>query len=201
MRRHFALFLAPTFALIFAAPACSDAPEIPKPRAFPRVIYPEKRWTLFSEKGCPFEFEAPAYAVVEHDTTFFDQRAGSDCWFNLSVPSLNAKIFCSYYPIASRADFDKFVADAFTMTNKHTIKANYIDEIPIHRPADRVHGLVFAVEGPAASSYQFFLTDSTRHFLRGALYFETQSRPDSLAPVIGFMRADLEKLTATLRWR
>ncbi|MFN4080861.1 MAG: hypothetical protein ACK4NS_08160, partial [Saprospiraceae bacterium] len=81
MRRHFALFLAPTLALIFAAPACSDAPEIPKPRAFPRVIYPEKRWTLFSEKGCPFEFEAPAYAVVEHDTTFFDQRAGSDCWF------------------------------------------------------------------------------------------------------------------------
>lgn len=201
MRRYVSAVFTLALALALFEVSCSDPVEIPKPRAFPRVIYPEKQWTVFSEKGCPFEFEAPTYAKVERDTTFFDREAGSDCWFNLSVPALNAKIFCSYYPIASRADFDKFVSDAFAMTNKHTIKANYIDEIPIHRPEDRVHGLVFAVEGPAASSYQFFLTDSTRHFLRGALYFETQSRPDSLAPVIEFMRADLEKLTGTLRWR
>jgi gliding motility-associated lipoprotein GldD len=57
------------------------------------------------------------------------------------------------------------------------------------------------VEGAAASTYQYFLTDSTRHFLRGALYFNTQTRPDSLAPVISFMKKDLDRLVNTLQWQ
>jgi gliding motility-associated lipoprotein GldD len=86
------------------------------------------------------------------------------------------------------------------MTNKHTVKATYIDEQPIHRSADRVHGVIFNVEGPAASSYQFFLTDSTKNFVRGALYFNTVARPDSLAPVVKFMREDLNRMVTTLKW-
>ncbi|MCK6692215.1 MAG: gliding motility lipoprotein GldD, partial [Thermoanaerobaculia bacterium] len=106
----------------------------------------------------------------------------------------------SYYPITGRARFDELVQDAFTMAQKHNIKASFIEEIPIHRPADHVHGIVFAIEGAAASSYQFFLTDSTENFLRGALYFNTQARPDSLAPVLAFMRKDVNKIVETLRW-
>ena len=155
----------------------------------------------FEAGYCPFRFEMPTYATVERDTLFFEKRPESDCWFNLAIAPLNAKIHYSYYPITSRARFDELVGDAFTMTQKHNIKASYIEEVPIHRPADRVHGLIFEVEGPAASAYQFFLTDSTRHFLRGALYFNTQARPDSLAPVIEFVRQDLNRMVQTLTWK
>jgi len=71
----------------------------------------------------------------------------------------------------------------------------------VQRPAQRVYGIVYNVEGPAASPYQFFVTDSTHHFLRGALYFNTQARPDSLAPVAAFMKADVNRLIETLKWK
>ncbi len=181
--------------------ACEETVTAPKPRAYPRVIYPEKAYKPFDQGYCDFTFEQPVYAVVEHDTTYFDEKPASDCWFNLLVPQLNAKIYCSYYPISSRQVFDKLVADAFEMTNKHNIKASYIEEIPVHRPSAQVYGIVFHVEGAAASTYQFFLTDSTRNFVRGSLYFNTQARPDSLAPVVDFMKKDLDRMVNTFKWQ
>jgi gliding motility-associated lipoprotein GldD len=179
---------------------CGETLETPKPRAYPRIVYPEKHYRLFETGYCPLTFDAPDYAVVERDTTFFGEKPESDCWFNLFVPMLNARLYCSYNRISKSTSLDELVKDAFDMTNKHQIKASYIDEIPVHRKAERVHGILFQVEGPAASSYQFFVTDSTRHFLRGALYFNTQARPDSLAPVVAFMRADLDRMINTLTW-
>lgn len=180
--------------------ACNETVAVPKPRAYPRVLYPAKSYVPLGADYCDFTFERPAYASVERDTTFFDEKPESDCWFNLWAPQLNAKIYFSFNPISTRADFDELVKDAFEMTNKHNVKASYIEEIPVHRDADRVHGVIFNVEGPAASSYQFFLTDSTRHFLRGALYFNTQARPDSLAPVVAFMKQDINHIVQTLQW-
>ena len=180
--------------------ACEERIAVPKPRAYPRVVYPEKVYKNFDASYCAFTFEMPAYATIERDTAFFDEKPRDECWFNLNVPALNATIYCSYYPLNGRKDFDDLVRDAFEMTQKHNIKASYIEEIPVHRPVDRVHGVVFNVEGPAASSYQFFLSDSTRNFVRGALYFNTQARPDSLAPVVAFMKQDLNRLVETLRW-
>jgi gliding motility-associated lipoprotein GldD len=186
---------------VFFIVACEDYTPVPKPRAYPRVIYPEKIYKPFDASYCNLSFEMPAYATVEKDTSFFDEKPKDECWFNLDVKQLNAKIYCSYNPIHSRKDFDELVSDAFAMTNKHNIKANYIDEIQVYRPEAKVYGVIFNVEGAAASSYQFFLTDSTRNFLRGALYFNTRSRPDSLAPVIAFMKKDLDQLVGTLQWQ
>lgn len=190
----------PLLVIFLLMAACQESVPVPKPRAYPRVIYPEKAYIPFDQGYCNFTFDLPKYARVEHDTVFFNEKAKSDCWFNIRVPQLNAKIYCSYYPIASRKDFDELVKDAYELTNKHNVKASYIDEIPIKRDADHVYGVVFNVEGPAASSYQFFLSDSTRNFLRGALYFNTQARPDSLAPVVAFMRQDLDRMVQTLKW-
>ncbi len=192
-------FIIPLYCLLLLG-ACGEPTPVPKPRAYPRVDYPAKNYRLFNEGSCDFTFDMPEYAVVEHDTTFFDKKPDSDCWFNLLAPSLNAIIYCSYYPVTSRARFEELRADAYTLAQKHNIRASYIEEMVIHRPDDRVHGVLFNIEGQAASAYQFFLTDSTRHFVRGALYFKTQARPDSLAPVVDFMRKDVDRLAATLKW-
>lgn len=195
----YALFLM-GLAILTAGTSCGEDVPVPKPRAYPRVDYPQKQYKPFDAGFCHFTFDMPAYATVERDTSFFGEKPGSDCWFDLQVAALNASIYCSYYPVNGRQRFDELVKDAFEMTQKHNIRASYIEEIPVHRNADRVHGIVFNVEGPAASSYQFFLTDSTKNFLRGALYFNTQTRPDSLKPVIAFMKADLNRLVETLKW-
>ena len=194
-------FPSASAALLLLFYACTEKAPIPKPRAYPRVVYPERGYVRADADYCAFTFEQPKYAIMVRDTLFFDEKPVSDCWFNLEVPSLNAKIYCSYYPVKSRADYDKLVADAFEMTNKHNQRASYIQDYRFDRPEARVHGMIFEVDGPAASSYQFFVSDSSRHFLRGALYFETKAKPDSLAPVVAYMKKDVDHMLETLIWR
>ncbi len=180
---------------------CEETAITPKPRGYPRIIYPEKSYQPFRESYCDFTFEYPTYAVIEQDTNFFDEKPAHPCWFDIYVPAFEARIHCSYLPIEAGTPIDKLKHDAFKITDWHNKKATYIEEIPFRKNND-VKGVLFKVEGPVASPYQFFLTDSLerRHFLRGALYFRTQARPDSLAPLYEFLKKDIDRLLETFEW-
>ena len=187
------------FSFLFLFTACDDPVYTPKPRAYPKVIYPEKKYQSFDESYCNFTFEYPQYSIVEQDTLFFDEKPQHACWFDLYTPDLDAKIYCSYVPIDQVNSFEKLRDDAFTMANEHIVKANYIDEIPIENK-NGVAGFAFNLEGPVASPFMFYLTDSTDHFLRASLYFNTRARPDSLAPVIDFVKEDVLHMIQTFEW-
>lgn len=190
------LFFAATLLLI----ACNNDPVFtPKPRAYPRVIYPEKAYQTFDKNYCEFTFQYPEYAEIEQDTSFFDEKPANPCWFNVYIPAFGSRLHCSYYAIGERKSLEELKQDAFEMVDFHNKKANYIEELRISR-ANGVSGFVFDIEGPAASPFQFYLTDSTEHFLRGALYFNTQVNPDSLAPVYDFVKEDVLRMIETLEW-
>ncbi len=184
--------------LVFLVTSCGEEEVIfPKPRAFPKVEYPERTYLEFDRNYCQFSFEFPSYAKIEQDTTFFDEQSLHPCWFDVLMPSFNAKLHCSYIPAGD--DLEKLHNDAFTLANKHNIKANYIDELPVEKP-NGVKGFVFNIEGPVASPFQFYLTDSDKHFLRASLYFNTQARPDSLAPILNYIKTDMMHLINTFEW-
>ena len=198
MRSSFLIF----FMLIFGLSSCNEELVFtPKPRAFPKINFPERSFQEFDMDFCQFSFEYPSYAQIQKDTLFFDETPVDPCWFDLYVPVFDAKVHCSYYPIDKQNTLEKLQSDAFNLANKHNIKANYIDELPLEKP-NGVSGFVFSIEGPVASPFQFYLTDQDeKHFLRGSLYFNTQSRPDSLAPVFDFMKEDLMHLINTFAWK
>lgn len=190
------------FVLVtFLFTACEEPIYTPKPRGFPKVIYPEKVYQSFSEDYCKFTFAYPKYANIEQDKSFFGEETPDACWFDLHIPNFDSRIYFSYIPIDNENTFEKLKNDAFKMTDWHNKKATYIDESLIQKN-NGVNGMLFRVEGPAASPLQFFLTDSLaeKHFLRGALYFNTQARPDSLAPVLDFVKKDVEKMLDTFEW-
>jgi gliding motility-associated lipoprotein GldD len=83
---------------------------------------------------------------------------------------------------------------------EHNKKATFIDEVRFEKP-NSVSGFIFNLEGPVATPFQFFMSDSTEHFLRGALYFNTQIRPDSLAPLYEFVKQDISHMINTFAWR
>ena len=195
MRKH--LFLWITFCGLLG---CEEPTYTPKPRGFPRVDFPTKSYQQFDENYCHFVFDYPKYAIVQQDSSFFDEKPADPCWFDIYFPDFDGRVHCSYYPIRSRKDFDKHTDDAFKLAGKHNLKANFIDEMRIQKP-NHVSGFVFDIDGPAASPFQFYLTDSTRHFLRGAVYFNTQSRPDSMAPVLDFIKKDVIQMVNTFEWR
>lgn len=187
---------------LFLAAACGEETSmLPKPRAFPRVNYPTGEIEPFKLEVCPFSFSKPSYCIVERDTSFFDEKPRNPCWFDLVTPSLNGRVHMSYYPIGSLAEYEELRDDAYELVGKHNVVANYIDEIQISRPADNISGFAFDIEGDVASPFQFYVTDSTNHFLRGSVYVKAKASSDSLAPIYDFLRTDILNVLESLKWQ
>ncbi len=172
----------------------------PRPRGYFRIDFPKKAYQLFDQPGYPYSFEYPVYGNIVKDSLFFEQKAENDYWINIDFPEFDGRIHISYKNIGKNK-FDSLVNDAFTMSYKqHTYKASGI--VPEEfSTANGVSGVYFTLKGNAASGNQFFATDSTKHFLRGALYFNATPNADSLQPVNKFLREDVEHLINTLKWK
>jgi gliding motility-associated lipoprotein GldD len=171
---------------------------VPKPRGFFKIDLPRHQYQTFNGEGYPYSFEYPTYAKVLKDTNFFGEKA-EPYWINIDFPQFAGRMYISYKDIGKN-DFSKMVNDAFALTYKHTSKATGIDDSVLSTP-NGVHGIFFKVGGNAATARQFFLTDSTKHFLRGALYFDATPNEDSLRVVNNFLQEDLLHLINTFKWR
>ncbi|MEO6497798.1 MAG: gliding motility lipoprotein GldD [Mucilaginibacter sp.] len=177
--------------------ACGGGSDYsPKPRGYYRINFPQKEYRQYSE-GCPFSFQYPKYAIMEADT----KKGAKPCWVNMNFPQFKGILHLSYEPITSKAVFDELVEDAHIFAFKHTVKATSIDEGYISYPDRKVYGVYYTIDGNAASSLQFFLTDSTKHYLRGALYFSSEPRLDSIQPVLDFVKRDVDVMIKTFRWK
>ncbi len=159
-----------------------------------RIDFPGKVYTLF-DSTCPYIFEYPVYGRVVPDSS----RYSEFCWINIRFPVFDGTIHVSYKDVMG--NLDQYVEDSRNLAYKHTVKADAIRETLYTDPGRKVHGILYDIEGDAASSVQFFLTDSHAHFLRGALYFNTVPDKDSLSPVVDFFREDIVHLIESLEWK
>ncbi len=191
-------FIAFFLITAFLVAGC-NSPYTPRKKGYFHIDLPEKKYVQFDEPGYPYTFEYPVYAKILKDTTFFDTKAG-DWWINIDIPSLNGRIYISYKPINAR-NFDSLVNDGHKMAYlKHTDIASGINDSFMVTP-NKVEGIYFSLKGNTATANQFFVTDSTKNFLRGALYFDAAPNEDSLSIVNDFLKQDLKHLINTLRWR
>jgi len=188
--------------IILSFLSCKDGSVlVPKPRTYPRIEFPEKTYVPFGKPECPFQMRIPEYGVYLLDSLKTEHEKGFDCWFDLYYNTLNTYIHFSYVAFNTRDHFDELVVDAFEMADKHNVKASYRDEMRLFFPDKKVYGLLFEIDGPVASPIQFFLTDSTTHFLRGSLYFKDVVNRDSIQPVFEFVKEDLEVFFESFTWK
>ncbi|MDP4222472.1 MAG: gliding motility lipoprotein GldD [Bacteroidota bacterium] len=178
---------------------CRKVP-VPRPNGYFRISLPKKEYVPFSDKSSksalPLTFEYPAYGSVSIPN---DIPSGQG-WFNIEFPAYKAKIYLTYRPVKN--DLGDLIEQTYTMNVKnHITKADAIDENVINDPKNRIFGIFYDLKGNTASAVQFFVTDSTKNYLRGSLYFEAEPNADSLAPVINFFREDMMHLIETLRWQ
>jgi gliding motility-associated lipoprotein GldD len=172
---------------------------VPRRKGYFKIEFPQHEYQVFDQPGYPYTFEYPVYATVKKDSTFFGDETPNDYWINIDFPRFNGTIYVSY-KIIGKTNFEQLVNDAYKMTYKHTSKASEITDSLMHTPMG-VSGMYFKVAGNAATARQFYLTDSTKHFLRGALYFDATPNEDSLGVVNDFLQEDMKHLINTLRWR
>ena len=187
------------FVIVAIVALSCNSEYVPKPRGYFKIDFPQHKYQLFDKPGFPYKFEYPVYAQIVQDTSFFDKAPENPYWINIDFPRFNGRIYVSYKEIGKNS-FDKLKDDAYKLTYKHTSKATSIEDSLMQTPRG-VGGVFFTVGGNAATGKQFFLTDSTRHFLRGALYFDTTPNDDSLSPVNQFLQQDLFHLINSFQWK
>jgi gliding motility-associated lipoprotein GldD len=187
-----------TCVLFIVVNACNSDYTI-RQKGYFRIDLPEHKYVTFDKPGYPYTFEYPVYSNVVQDSTYFESEPENPYWINIDFPALNGKIYISYKDIRKN-QFDKLVDDAFKLTYKHSTKATGIKDSLIRTP-NGITGIFFKVGGNAATARQFFVTDSTTHFLRGALYFDSTPNADSLSVVNDFLEEDMKHLINTLRWK
>ena len=193
------------FLALFFLAACGEEPfYVPKPRIYPRVDYPQRRAQALDKDFCAFNFEYMDYMKFEQDTLHGTQRTPHACWFDLKLPNFNGEVHFTYTPIGGpdlEKNLHKVFNDAYRLANEHNIKANANEDLRIYRPDAKVYGVLFNIEGHVASPFQFVLTDSSRHALRASLYFRNAPNPDSMLPVIDFVKTDIMHMINTFSWK
>ncbi|MDB5201881.1 MAG: hypothetical protein JWQ27_1290 [Ferruginibacter sp.] len=189
-----------------------------KKKGYFKVDLPAHQYQAFARPGFPYSFDYPVYASIIQDSTYFDAVPENPYWINVDFPQFGARIFLSYKIVGGKTiykipvgggnykdsaginQFDKMVNDAFTLTNKNqAVTASIKDSL--FQTDNGVSGVYFKVGGNAATGRQFFMSDTTRHFLRGALYFNATPNADSLKLIQDFLQKDIEHLINTFKWQ
>jgi len=185
----------------------------PKPKGYFRIDLPQHAYQKFEEPGFPYSFEYPVYAKVSKEA---DTTGENPFWINIDFKDFNGRIYLSYKSINGRSvykvktdkgyrdsvvvnNFENLREEAYKMTYKHTIKASGIVDSFFSGAAGS--GVYFYVAGEAATSKQFYVSDSSKHFLRGALYFDASPNEDSLSLVSNFLESDMRHMLKTLKWK
>ncbi|WP_163707937.1 gliding motility lipoprotein GldD [Mangrovibacterium lignilyticum] len=172
--------------------ACNES-YIPKPRGYFRINFPEKSFHL-SDQKLPYSFEIADYSKIAYSK---DARSNTE-WVNVVTPKNKADLHLTYLTLFG--DLNHHIEESRKLAYDHTIKADAINEKLFLNPAENVYGTIYYIEGNAASPLQFYLTDSTTHFLRGAFYIREIPNIDSIQPVIDFLEPDVIHLIETFRW-
>ena len=165
---------------------------LPKPPGYNRIDLPRHEYNRL-EEGYPYQFDFSTQSQVEADSFNLNEKE----WINLNYSEFGAKVHLTYKKIDQNTDFKVLSNDAFNLTAKHQIKAYGIEEVVLLTP-NGYSAVVAELTGEVPTQFQFFVTDSTSHFLRGALYFNTALKNDSLAPVIEYIKIDLAHLINTV---
>jgi len=162
---------------------------LPKPKAYLKLEYQIPTYNLI-DTNCPYKFEISTQTII---------KTNQKCWVNIDYTKLKATINMTYRPVEN--NLKELFLEAEKLTFNHAIKADGISSVPYADKTKNVYGSIFEVTGNAASPIQFHVTDSTKHFITGAVYFNVQPNYDSIKPTINYLQKDIIHLIESLEWK
>ena len=184
-----------TLLLIVSLTSC-DSEEAydyyPKPISGHRIIFPEKVYKVFNG-DCNYAFDIPEYSNLVLDSV------KNTCNGNLILDQFNATLFLTYVKLDTNLMYN--IEYSRKLAYDHSIKADAIEEKVIMNSSNKTYGVQYKIVGNSASNYQFYVTDSSDNFLRGALYFNTAPNYDSIKPTLNFIMEDVDHLIESIDWK
>ena len=189
------LFSGLVFLMVVMISVSCSQDYAPKPKGYNRLDLPVRSYSPLPD-SLPYTFEISDAARIYRDSSYIAERY----WIDLFYPDIVANVQITYKDLQNDQQFlEELVNDSYKLTSKHQLKAYSIEERVLMTPSGKTV-VVAELEGEVPSQFQFFTTDSTDNFLRGALYFRTSTKNDSLAPAIEYMKIDIMHMLNTLEW-
>lgn len=183
------------FLILTAFSSCGDNEiAVPKPRGFMRTDFPEKSYINFTS-DCPYSFDIPTYAQVED----IPADSFNHCYKNVRFTPFKGTLHLTYKDLKN--DVGNYIDECHQLAYDHAIKATAINRKQFINDTTKVYGLIYDIQGNAASPLQFYVTDSVKHFIRGALYFEAKPNYDSIRPVLEYVREDVIRFIESTQWK
>ncbi len=194
MKRAFKqlLFINVALLLVFIFDSCRPN-SYPKPYGYFRVDLPQHTYVAL-DTVLPYSFEISTHSVLE-----IKDEADELYWIDIKYPQLNVAIHCSYKEVKGK--LYELTEDAHRSAYKHIVKADDILERVFSNEDERVYGILYDLHGDVASNVQFALTDSVKHFFRGAVYFNNVPNKDSIAPMAEYIKTDVVRLIESFSWK
>ena len=170
--------------------SCTSEDQVyPKPLSGMKMNFPDKKYDL-TVNGCHFSFTSPTYSKID--------TSKGNCNLNINYHPFNASLYLTYLKIDT--GLINQIEYSRTLVYEHSIQADAIEEKTIINHKNRVFGTAYKLTGNSASNYQFYLTDSLNHFIRGALYINSKPNYDSLKPIIDYLITDFDQIFNSLTW-
>ena len=179
------------YGLIFAG--CNS--YTPKPKAYPRVLYPKKEYKQIITE-CPYSFDIPVYSKLQPYT--YELRP---CWYNLEYTPFNATLHLSYVTFSNTSELDSLTEDAYKLAFKHISRAEEIIEREVTDSSKGLFGMIYDLEGKTATPFNFYLTDKKSNFFRGSFYFNTKTERDSVLPIYAFLNEDIMRTIQSFNFK
>lgn len=176
------------FLLLTSFIACKED-SVPKPSGQLRLEYPTAKYKSL-ENNTPFSFQVNTLSTI---------KSKNNESLELHYPQMKATVYLTYKPVSN--NINTLLRDAQKLTYEHVIKADEILEQPFLNTERKVYGMFYEVGGNAATNAQFYVTDSTRHFVTGSLYFYAKPNYDSILPAANYIKKDIKKIMETFSWQ
>jgi gliding motility-associated lipoprotein GldD len=184
------------FAILLVSCSKTSSDYVPKPKGFNRIDIPAHAYQSLNG-NYPYTFEYSKQATIEADKSV----GAEPYWIIVNYPTLNAKVQFTYKPLNGDLDkLDKHVADAYKLAAKHQIKATGQTEQVLTLKSGK-KAVIIQIEGEVPSHFQFYMTDTSKNFIRGAMYLNRSTFNDSLNPIIDYVKIDCRHLIETLNWK
>ena len=192
--RYFTIFVVAALTASFFV-SC-DSPEYasPKPKGYFRIDLPEHSYRKLDTTRLPFTCD---YATIAEYSA--KDTAGS-IWIHITYPQQHAALEMTYLPV--RDNLRQLMLNDEKFVEFHFQKADDVEDSYIYDKDAELYGKIFDIKGKeVACPLQFWLTDSTEHYLRASLYFNFAPNNDSLQPVIDYIREDVMRMIETFEWK
>ena len=182
--------------LILNAYACKEPAPVPKPPTYLNINFPHHSYSIV--KGdCPYEFKLASlynYKTIENSKF-------NSCIQEIKLGPLNGSLFLYYISIPSKDSLPDIINFSNDRVDEHKFKADKIEFEQIIDTKNRVFGTFFELKGNVATNFQFYLTDSSQHFVRGEVLLNCRPNYDSLRPVLNYLKIDLLELVHNFKWK